>query len=79
LVAAYQGDRLKGEYPELPLVPPLAALLGVMPGELERLGWPRQPALELVLDADGILSQGGGFLYEHYGADSKARQLLRRP
>ena len=66
LVAAYQGDRLQGEYPGLTLVPPLAALLDIMPGELDHLGWAKQQALGLVLEADGILSQGGGFLYEHY-------------
>jgi polysaccharide pyruvyl transferase WcaK-like protein len=66
VLAAYQADRLAGYYPGLPLVPPAAALVGCMPGELLRLGWTANMADELIGGADAVLSQGGGFLLEPY-------------
>lgn len=68
LHAAYHSDLVAdgGELPELDFIPPLDALLGVdgagaLPDE-----WTRADGERLVRDADLAVSQGGGFLLEHY-------------
>jgi polysaccharide pyruvyl transferase WcaK-like protein len=65
LHAAYQWDLLAEEYAELALVPPLATLLGVE-GAAVFDDWDQQAGRELVDGADLVVSQGGGFLLEHY-------------
>lgn len=66
LHAAYQGDLLSGEYPELALVPPLAALVGVTPGIPEYRDWTAEAGDQLVAGADVVFCQGGGYAMEHY-------------
>ena len=66
LHAAYQGDLLAGEYPELALVPPLAALVGVVPGIPEYADWDADAGERIVAQADVVLCQGGGYALEHY-------------
>ena len=66
LHAAYQGDLLADRYPQLALVPPLAALLGVTAEIPEMSGWDRHAGEAFVTAADVVLSQGGGFAMEHY-------------
>lgn len=57
--AAYGADEVGDRYPSLSLVPPLEALVGTR--------WaPGIGALDLVAQADLIISQGGGFLREGY-------------
>jgi polysaccharide pyruvyl transferase WcaK-like protein len=73
LHAAYQGDLLAGEYPELTLVPPLAGLLGVTPSIPEMRGRKPDAAARIVAEADAVLSQGGGFAMEHYGPWERLR------
>src|SRR6185503_91700 len=52
LHAAYQGDLLADAYPELALVPPLAALAGVTPGIPEYQGWSEAEGTQLLAGAD---------------------------
>ncbi len=66
LHAAYQGDLLADAYPELALVPPLAALAGVTPGIPEYRGWSEAEGTHLLAGADVVLCQGGGYAMEHY-------------
>jgi polysaccharide pyruvyl transferase WcaK-like protein len=66
LHAAYQGDLVGDRYPELEIVPPLAALAGVTPEIPEMAGWDPASCERLLLDTDYVLSQGGGFAMEHY-------------
>jgi polysaccharide pyruvyl transferase WcaK-like protein len=66
LHAAYQGDLVGDRYPELDIVPPLAALAGVTPEIPEMAGWDPASCERLLPDADHVLSQGGGFAMEHY-------------
>lgn len=66
LHAAYQSDLVGHHYPELDLVPPLAGLLDVVWELPETRGWSIGDRVTLVEDADVVLSQGGGFLIEHY-------------
>lgn len=70
--AFYQCDLVADAYPELDIVPPLAALLGISRGSPELASWDGDRQA-FVAGADGVLSQGGGFLYEHY--DPWARLL----
>ncbi len=65
LHAAYQWDLLGDRYPDLALVPPLASLLG-MTGAASFSGWDAASGGRLVGGADLVVSQGGGFLLEHY-------------
>ncbi len=65
LHAAYQGELLEGAYAELSLVPPVATLLGV-DGAAPFDGWDADAGARLVDGADLVVSQGGGFLLEHY-------------
>lgn len=66
LHAAYQGDLLGDRYPELEMVPPLSALLGTEFAPPSPEKWSGEHGLGLVADADLVVSQGGGFLLEHY-------------
>lgn len=66
LHAAYQSDLVGHLYPDLAFVPPLADLVGVVPELPEARGWNRGRLDEVVPRADLVLSQGGGFLIEHY-------------
>jgi polysaccharide pyruvyl transferase WcaK-like protein len=66
LHAAYQGDLLAAELPELALVPPLAGLLGVAPAIPEMAGWSPEDADGIVAGADVVLCQGGGYAMAHY-------------
>lgn len=78
LHATYQREILAAAYPELTMVPPLAALTGVSRGLPEAQGWDEERGASLVRGADVVLSQGGGFLYEHYcpWARIRAHQLV---
>ena len=67
LHAAYQSDLVGPDYPELAFVPPLADLVRVVPELPEAQGFRRKHLDEVVPEADLVLSQGGGFLIEHYG------------
>lgn len=66
LHASYHADLVADALPELHLVPPLDALLGVDGANPLRDGWTSQKGERLVRDADLVVSQGGGFLLEHY-------------
>jgi polysaccharide pyruvyl transferase WcaK-like protein len=66
LHAAYQGDLLAHAYSELEIVPPLSALVGLCRLLPEQTGWDRDACERLVAGADVVLSQGGGFVMEHY-------------
>jgi polysaccharide pyruvyl transferase WcaK-like protein len=48
------------------LVPPVDALLGILPDAPEMRGWSPGHADGFIADADAVLSQGGGFLLEAY-------------
>jgi polysaccharide pyruvyl transferase WcaK-like protein len=66
LHATYQGNVLNDRYPELEFVPPLATLLEVEFAEPPSPEWGGARGLRLVEGADLVVSQGGGFLMEHY-------------
>jgi hypothetical protein len=66
LHAAYGYDVLASTYPELALVPPLDALLGIEGAVPLPAGWSPRAAAAITRDADVVLSQGGGFLVEAY-------------
>jgi polysaccharide pyruvyl transferase WcaK-like protein len=65
LHAAYHADLVGDEVPELDFVPPIDALLGVDGAGPIPDAW-ASDGERLVLDADLVVSQGGGFLLEHY-------------
>ncbi len=65
LHAAYHADLVGDQVPELAFVPPIDALLGVDGADPAPDAW--APYGErLVRDAELVVSQGGGFLLEHY-------------
>ena len=66
LHAAYHVDLVGSNLPELDFVPPLDSLLGVQGAHALPGGWVPEVAELLVREADLIVSQGGGFLSEHY-------------
>jgi hypothetical protein len=66
LHAAYHADPVADAYPGLSFVPPLATLVGVEGAPSPPDGWGEQVGRQLVRDADLVISQGGGFLLEHY-------------
>jgi polysaccharide pyruvyl transferase WcaK-like protein len=67
LHAAYQSDAVGGHYPELRFVPQLAVLTGAVSSDRpECRGWRESDLSAIVGAADVVLSQGGGFLIEHY-------------
>lgn len=66
LHASYHAELVAGTVPELDFVPPLDALLGVDGADPMRDGWTSADGERLVRDADLVMSQGGGFLLEHY-------------
>jgi polysaccharide pyruvyl transferase WcaK-like protein len=66
LHAAYGSDLLATTYPELALVPPLDALLGIEGAASLPADWSPRAAAAITRDADVVLSQGGGFLIEAY-------------
>ncbi len=66
LHAAYQCDLLADEYPELALVPPLAALTAVTPGIPEYREWDKAAGDAILARAHAVLCQGGGYAMEHY-------------
>jgi polysaccharide pyruvyl transferase WcaK-like protein len=65
LHASYHVDLVANTVPELDFVPPLDALLGVDGAEAID-GWITPDGERLVREADLVVSQGGGFLLEHY-------------
>ncbi len=65
LHAAYHADLVGDEVPELDFVPPIDALLGVDGAGPAPGAW-ASSGERLVRDADLVVSQGGGFLLEHY-------------
>ncbi len=65
LHAAYHADLVGDEVPELDFVPPIDALLGVDGADPAPDTWASHGE-RLVRDADLVVSQGGGFLLEHY-------------
>jgi polysaccharide pyruvyl transferase WcaK-like protein len=73
LHAAYQCDLLAEHYPQLALVPPLAALLGVIPPSPEMAGWEPADAERIVSAADLVLCQGGGYAMEVYDPGQRLR------
>jgi polysaccharide pyruvyl transferase WcaK-like protein len=66
LHAAYHADLVGHEAPELIFVPPLDALLGVDGADARPDDWTSARGEQLVEDTDVVVSQGGGFLLEHY-------------
>ena len=66
LHASYHADLVADALPELAFVPPLDALLGVDGADPIPDGWTSADGERLVQDADLVVSQGGGFLLEHY-------------
>jgi Polysaccharide pyruvyl transferase len=66
LHASYHADLAAHAVPELEFVPPLDALLGVDGAPPLHDGWTSQDGERLVREADLVVSQGGGFLLEHY-------------
>jgi hypothetical protein len=66
LHASYHAGLVGDAVPELELVPPLDALLGVDGAGPLADGWTGADGERLARDADLVLSQGGGFLLEHY-------------
>lgn len=66
LHAAYQGEAVGRSYPDLELVPPLATLVGIEGAPPAPRGWRASTLGQLVDEADLVVSQGGGFLLEHY-------------
>ena len=66
LHAAYQFDVLADRFPELTLVPQLSTLLGVDFAAPPPPEWTGDRGPALVEEADLVVSQGGGFLIEHY-------------
>ncbi len=65
LHAAYHAELVGDEVPELDFVPPIDALLGVDGADPAPDAWASHGE-RLVRDADLVVSQGGGFLLEHY-------------
>jgi hypothetical protein len=66
LHASYHVDLVAGAVPDLEFVPPLDTLLAVDGAEPMRDGWTSPHGERLVREADLVVSQGGGFLLEHY-------------
>jgi hypothetical protein len=66
LHAAYQSELLGAYLDDLRFAPPLDALLGIKGAEPLPAGWTAATGDELVRGADLVISQGGGFLFEHY-------------
>ena len=66
LHASYHADLVADALPELAFVPPLDALLVVDGADPMPDGWTSADGERLVRDADIVVSQGGGFLLEHY-------------
>ncbi len=66
LHAAYGVELLGDRYPELDLVPPLDALLGVQGARPLPPEWSARAAAAIAAGADVVISQGGGFLFEAY-------------
>src|SRR5207244_1908884 len=66
LHASYHADLVGDALPELAFVPPLDTLLGVDGADPMPDGWTTADGERLVRDADLVVSQGGGFLLEHY-------------
>jgi polysaccharide pyruvyl transferase WcaK-like protein len=66
LHAAYQSELLGAYLDDLTFAPPLDALLGVKGADALPAGWTVATGDELVRGADLVISQGGGFLFEHY-------------
>lgn len=66
LHASYHADLVAGALPDLAFIPPLDALLGVDGAGPMRDGWTSTNGEHLVSSADLVVSQGGGFLLEHY-------------
>jgi exopolysaccharide biosynthesis predicted pyruvyltransferase EpsI len=66
LHAAYQSELLGTYLDDLAFAPPLDALLGIKGADVLPAGWTAEAGDELVRGADLIISQGGGFLFEHY-------------
>lgn len=66
LHASYHADLVGDALPELAFVPPLDALLGVDGADPMPDGSAGADGERLVRDADLVVSQGGGFLIEHY-------------
>jgi hypothetical protein len=77
LHAAYQFDLLGDRYPELAVVPPLSTLLGVEFASAPPPEWTGDRGPALVEAADLIVSQGGGFLMEHYQPWERLHALAR--
>jgi polysaccharide pyruvyl transferase WcaK-like protein len=66
LHASYHSDLVADAISELDFVPALDALLAVDGAGPMSNGWTSAHGERLVRDADLVLSQGGGFLLEHY-------------
>ena len=77
LHAAYGGDLLAGRYPELPVVPPLDALLDMEGAPPTPASWNPSDGAALVRGADIVISQGGGFLLERYSPWNRLLALER--
>jgi polysaccharide pyruvyl transferase WcaK-like protein len=66
LHASYHADLVADTLSELAFVPPLDTLLGVDGADPMPNGWTSAGGEGLVRGADLVVSQGGGFLLEHY-------------
>lgn len=64
--AAYHLDPVRDAFPDLRFAPPLSTLVGVEGAPSAPTGWDDPTGLQFVRDADIVVSQGGGFLLEHY-------------